>query len=164
LIDVVSAATLFSPPVEIVSVTCTANSAAIIVLPLRYRLLLAVGLIVFVPPLLGGCSAAATPPVVPHAPASVAAAPATQVAAPAAAYECRFTEQPIAIDGSLDDVAWKDAATIDNFSMPWLGKDNKSAAKATRAKIIWDRENLYVSADLDDSDLYADITEHDGQI
>jgi hypothetical protein len=79
-------------------------------------------------------------------------------------YDCRFTEEPVAIDGTLDDAAWKNAVTIDNFSMPWLGKHNKPAAKATRAKILWDRENLYIAADLDDADLYADITEHDGQI
>lgn len=79
-------------------------------------------------------------------------------------YDCRFTEDPVVIDGTLDDAAWKNAATIDNFSMPWLGKDSKPTAKATRAKILWDRENLYIAADLDDTDLYADITEHDGQI
>ena len=79
-------------------------------------------------------------------------------------YDCRFTEEPVTIDGAPDDAAWKNAATIENFSMPWLGKDNKPAAKATRAKILWDRENLYIAADLDDADLYADVTEHDGQI
>ena len=83
---------------------------------------------------------------------------------PVAAVPCRFTEDPITIDGKLDDDAWKNAATIENFSMPWLGKDNKPAAKTTRAKILWDRSNLYIAADLDDADLYADITEHDGQI
>jgi hypothetical protein len=79
-----------------------------------------------------------------------------------APYACRFTEVPPVIDGVLDDEAWKSAATIENFSMPWLGADAKPA-KATHAKILWDRENLYVSANLDDADLYADITEHDGQ-
>jgi hypothetical protein len=83
---------------------------------------------------------------------------------PVATVECRFTDDPPAIDGSLDDAAWKQAGTIDTFSAPWLGKDNKPTAKATRAKILWDRENLYIAADLDDADLYADITEHDGQL
>lgn len=83
-------------------------------------------------------------------------------APPAAPVACRFTDAPPAIDGTLDDAAWKDAATIDTFRMPWLGADAKPA-KATRAKILWDREYLYVAADLDDADLYADVTEHDGQ-
>ncbi|MFO0191419.1 MAG: PQQ-dependent sugar dehydrogenase [Planctomycetia bacterium] len=78
-------------------------------------------------------------------------------------YDCRFTNDPVTIDGTLDDAAWRHAPVIDNFSMPWLGKDNAPALKATRAKILWDRENLYVAADLDDADLYADVTEHDGQ-
>jgi len=83
-------------------------------------------------------------------------------APPPAPVACRFTDAPPAIDGTLDDAAWKDAATIDTFRMPWLGADAKPA-KATRAKILWDREYLYVAADLDDADLYADVTEHDGQ-
>jgi len=79
-------------------------------------------------------------------------------------YDRRFTEDPVAIDGTLDDAAWKNAVTIDNFSIPWLGKDNKPAAKATRAKILWDREHLHVFSDFDDADLYADITGYDGRI
>ncbi|MFM8635694.1 MAG: carbohydrate-binding family 9-like protein, partial [Planctomycetia bacterium] len=78
-------------------------------------------------------------------------------------YACRFTEEPPVIDGAVDDVAWKDAVAIENFSMPWLGAAAKPA-KATRARILWDRENLYIAADLDDADLYADVTDHDGQI
>jgi hypothetical protein len=111
-----------------------------------------------------GCSGAATRPgSQTSAPAALPGA-AKPAAASATPYECKFTEDAIAIDGTLDDAAWKDATTIENFSMPWLGKDNKPATKATRAKILWDRENLYISADLDDADLYADVTEHDGQI
>jgi len=104
---------------------------------------------------LGGCSGAASRPVSPAQAATTAAA--TPAAAAVIAYDCRFTEDAIKIDGTLDDAAWKDAATIENFAMPWLGKDNKPATKATRAKILWDRENLYICADFDDADLYADV-------
>jgi len=79
-------------------------------------------------------------------------------------YACRFTEEPPTIDGMLDEAAWKDAAEVGVFSLPWLGPDARPAAKATRAKLLWDHEYLYVAADMDDADLYADITEHDGQI
>ena len=103
---------------------------------------------------LGGCSGAVERP-------SPADAPSVPLVS---SYDCRFTEDPVTIDGTPDDAAWKNAVTIDNFSMPWLGKNNEPAAKATRAKILWDRENLYIAADLDDTDLYADITEHDAQI
>ena len=114
----------------------------------------AFGLVLSLAAILGGCSGAV------QRPAASANSPKPSVSS----YACRFTEDPVVIDGTLDDDAWKNAATIDNFSMPWLGKDDKPAAKATQAKILWDRENLYVAADLDDADLYADITEHDGQI
>jgi len=85
-----------------------------------------------------------------------------EVPPPIAPTDVSFTEEPITIDGKLDDKAWEEAVVIDNFSMPWLGKGNKPASAATRAKILWDRENLYVCADMDDADLYASITEHDG--
>ncbi|MEX0670187.1 MAG: carbohydrate-binding family 9-like protein [Pirellulales bacterium] len=79
-------------------------------------------------------------------------------------YACRFAEAAVTIDGTLDEAAWKDAAEVGQFSLPWLVSGAKPAAKATRAKLLWDREYLYVAAEMDDADLYADITEHDGQI
>ena len=33
---------------------------------------------------------------------------------------------------------------------------------ATKAKLLWDREYLYFLAEMDDTDLYADVQEHDG--
>ena len=35
---------------------------------------------------------------------------------------------------------------------------------ATTAKLLWDREYLYFFADMEDADLFADITEHDGNL
>jgi len=90
------------------------------------------------------------------APPAAAARPAPQP------YACRFTELPVAVDGNLDDEAWKDAVAVGPFSMPWLGGGDHPPAKATRAKLLWDREHLYIAADMDDADLYADIDEHDG--
>ncbi len=127
--------------------------------PREFRAVVAIMALVAVLP---GCSGSR--PTAPTAPAPKASA----AVPPPAAVECRFTEKPPTIDGDLDDDAWKNAATIDNFAMPWLGIGPSGGfpkpEKATRAKILWDRENLYVSADLDDADLYADIAEHDGQI
>src|SRR5690349_5926370 len=34
----------------------------------------------------------------------------------------RWTERPIHIDGSGSDPAWKAAAVVDRFPLPWLGK------------------------------------------
>lgn len=78
------------------------------------------------------------------------------------AFECRFTATPIKIDGAADEPAWKDAQAIDKFTLPWLQENDRPAKTATRAKLLWDRENLYFFAEMDDSDIYADIKEHDG--
>src|SRR4029077_8013222 len=62
-----------------------------------------------------------------------------------------------------DEEAWKAAQPIDKFYLPWLQDKARAAQNATRAKLLWDRDNLYFFAEMDDADLYADITEHDGQ-
>ena len=53
----------------------------------------------------------------------LAGSPAGPDNGPIAAAECRFTENPPAIDGAVDEAASKNAATIDDFAMPWLGRD-----------------------------------------
>jgi cellulose/xylan binding protein with CBM9 domain len=81
----------------------------------------------------------------------------------APAYECRWTDEKLTIDGRADEPAWQQAAEIDGFALPWLGDEARPAKTATRARLLWDREALYFFADMDDGDLYADVTEHDGQ-
>lgn len=78
-------------------------------------------------------------------------------------FECRFTTGPISIDGKDDDLAWKTAQVIDHFYLPWLQEEARAAKTATRARLLWDREYLYFFAELEDHDLFADITEHDGK-
>lgn len=82
---------------------------------------------------------------------------------PIAVYECRWADTPIVLDGKADDEAWKHAQPIDAFRLPWL-KDARSAKQSTRAKLLWDRDALYFFAEMDDADLFADVTEHDGAI
>src|SRR5262249_2195040 len=94
---------------------------------------------------------------------SVSALAAEQAAPAPTVFECRWIDTPIKIDGKADEPAWKTAQVIDNFSVPWLGKKSRPAQTATKARLLWDRERLYFFADMDDSDLYADVTEHDGQ-
>src|SRR5262249_54693688 len=47
---------------------------------------------------------------------------------------------------------------------PWLGKNARAAKTKTTAKLLWDREYLYFFADMEDTDLYADVKEHDGML
>ena len=82
---------------------------------------------------------------------------------PPTEFHCRWTEGPISIDGKLSEPAWSEAETIDRFYLPWLKKNARPAKTATKAKLLWDAEALYFAAEMEDSDIYADITRHDGE-
>ncbi len=104
----------------------------------------------------------ARPPVKPTGkPATPAAAKPAEPPAPD--YECRFTEDTIQIDGRADEAAWKIAQPIDQFRMPWVRNGSDQPRAATRAKLLWDRDYLYFFAEMDDSDVFADVKQHDGQ-
>lgn len=77
-------------------------------------------------------------------------------------FECRFTRAAIEIDGKADDAAWARAEVVDYFYMPWLRDKARLAKTSTKARLLWDRENLYYFAEMEDADLYADVAEHDG--
>ena len=78
----------------------------------------------------------------------------------AGVFECRWTDLPVQIDGQGNEAAWKGAQVIDRFAIPWAGKP---ASTATRARLLWDRENLYFLAEMQDADIYAEVQEHDGR-
>src|SRR3954464_4165483 len=78
-------------------------------------------------------------------------------------YECRWTDQPITIDGKANEGAWTNAVTIENFRLPWLGKEHRSPATKTNARLLWDREYLYFTAEMEDTDVFANVKEPDGQ-
>jgi glucose/arabinose dehydrogenase len=80
---------------------------------------------------------------------------------PPAAFECRWAESPITIDGKADEPAWKSAQVIDYFYLPWL-KEPRRSRTVTKARLLWDHEYLYFHAEMEDTDLYADEKEHDG--
>jgi uncharacterized repeat protein (TIGR03806 family) len=84
--------------------------------------------------------------------------------APPSKFECRWTDTPITIDGSADEPTWKNAQEIDAFHLPWLGDKARMSRTRTTAKLLWDREYLYFFADMEDTDLFADITEQDGML
>ena len=78
-------------------------------------------------------------------------------------FECRFTGHSVTIDGVADEAAWQQADVIDYFYLPWLQADARPAKAATKARLMWDRQFLYFFAEMEDDDLFADITEHDGK-
>jgi hypothetical protein len=73
--------------------------------------------------------------------------------------ECRRARGEIRIDGRLDEAAWGNAQVLEAFSVYWL---KRKAKTATRARLLWDDRYLYFAADMEDSDLYADVKEHNG--
>ncbi len=83
--------------------------------------------------------------------------------APTAAFECRWTDAVLSIDGKLDEPAWAHAAIIENFSLPWLKAKNRPAVAPTKARLLWNHDALYFAAEMADRDVWAEIAEHDGK-
>jgi hypothetical protein len=75
------------------------------------------------------------------------------------AAECRWAERPIKIDGKLDDRAWENAEVIQDFSVFWL---KRKAKTRTTARLLWNDRYLYFSAEMEDTDLFADVREANG--
>ena len=87
----------------------------------------------------------------------------------ASLYTCRWASTPPKIDGLADEPCWEHAVTISNFRASWLASDSKTAPIAsgdsipTQAKMVWDKEYLYVWAKLTDKDIQGTIKERDEQ-
>ena len=78
-------------------------------------------------------------------------------------YECLQAAGKIRVDGKLEERAWARAAWSDDFV------DIEGAAKPlprfrTRMKMLWDSENLYVGAELEEPDVWGTLTDHDAVI
>jgi hypothetical protein len=78
--------------------------------------------------------------------------------------ECRWADVPIKIDGNPDEPVWATAQSIENFRRAWEGKNERPPKTTTKAKLLWDREYLYFFAEMQDTDLRAKVTEHDGEV
>ncbi len=78
-------------------------------------------------------------------------------------YECHRAAGAVIIDGNPTDAAWRDAQIVTDFALPWLGQ-NHVARSRTIARLLWDDQFLYFLAEMDDTDVYADVTEHNGEI
>ena len=74
--------------------------------------------------------------------------------------ECRWTAEAITIDGKLEEPAWQKAQLLQDFAVFW---QNRKPKTATKARLLWDDKYLYFAADMEDSDLYADVKEHNGR-
>ncbi len=76
------------------------------------------------------------------------AAPAAQAAAPdPRGYVCYRATSPVAVDGRLDDGAWRDAPWTDDF-VDIEGDKKPRPTLRTRAKMLWDDTYFYIGAEL----------------
>ena len=66
----------------------------------------------------------------------------------------------IVVDGQMDE-AWKHAEVIDEFVFPWWESGEK---EATEARLLWDRENLYVLFIVKDVNIAGKATARDGHV
>src|SRR5947208_5082077 len=78
--------------------------------------------------------------------------------------ECRWTQERITIDGLADEPAWARAQVIDNFQMFWKKDGERKPIHSTKARLLWDREYIYFFAEMEDADLFADVTQHNGRL
>lgn len=86
----------------------------------------------------------------------------TSTVPPPARALCYRAASPIAVDGKLDEAAWKSVAPLGPFSC-FLTKRG-APAYATTAKVLWDDANLYVGFEADDPDVWSTITARDGPL
>jgi len=103
-------------------------------------------LIIVAPFLLAGCAGGDAPKPDPEPPVVRAA-------------QCRWAKEPIRVDGRTDDSAWADAQELTEFSVYW---EKKPGGTHTAARLMWDDDYFYFTAEMEDYDLYADVTEHNG--
>jgi hypothetical protein len=78
-------------------------------------------------------------------------------------YECHRAARTIHIDGQLNESDWKGAPWSD-FFVDIEGSAKPNPRYRTRMKMLWDDSNLYIGAELEESDIWATLTEHDAVI
>ncbi len=78
-------------------------------------------------------------------------------------YRCQYTQTPVILDGSLSSPEWKQAPWTEYFCD--IEGDLKPRPRfKTRAKMLWDRDYLYIGAQMEEPHLWATLTERDSVI
>lgn len=111
-----------------------------------------------------GYAALASRIVAPGATSSLSAqTPPETIPAGVRHYEAPLAMDAPVIDGRLDDVAWDAAGWTEPF-LDIVGPGQPVPTWLTRAKILWDRDYLYIAADLEEPDLWGTLTDRDAII
>ena len=75
-------------------------------------------------------------------------------------YDAPRVAAPPAIDGALGDAAWLTAPWTEPF-VDIRGENWPDPSLATRARIVWDEDHLYIAAELEEPHLWATLAERD---
>ena len=75
-------------------------------------------------------------------------------------YVCYRTEGALKIDGKLDESSWQKAKFTEDFE-DISGKGFATPKYKTNAKMLWDDDNLYVGAVLEEPNIVANLTQRD---
>ncbi len=75
-------------------------------------------------------------------------------------YTCKRATKPFVLDGNIEKEFWADAAYTDYF-LDIEGSHMPAPRYTTRAKMLWDNQNLYFAARLDGPEIWATLTERD---
>ena len=75
-------------------------------------------------------------------------------------YDAPRVAAPPAIDGALGDAAWLTAPWTEPF-VDIRGEDWPDPSLATRTRIVWDEDHLYIAAELEEPHLWATLAERD---
>jgi hypothetical protein len=78
-------------------------------------------------------------------------------------YVCYRTAESLTIDGRLDEASWVTATPTELF-VDIEGDLKPKPRFDTRAKMLWDDTYLYISAEMDEPDVWATLTERDAVI
>ena len=78
-------------------------------------------------------------------------------------YICHRAKKEFRLDGNINKPFWEDAPYTDEF-LDIQGTHMPLPRFVTRAKMLWDDENLYVAALLDGDEIWGHLTERDSVI
>lgn len=79
-------------------------------------------------------------------------------APPKLPYTATFARTPITVDGNLDEASWQSAEPITRFMVPVT---YAAPISTTEARVLWDRDYLYIGFKAADKDVWGVFTERD---
>lgn len=82
---------------------------------------------------------------------------------PPRGYVAYRAPDPLTIDGRLDKAAWTAAPWSEDF-VDIEGEAKPKPRYRTRVKMLWDDQNLYIAAELEEPHVQASLTKHDSYI